>query len=533
MFDLVINDGLVVDGSGNPWWRADIGISDGKVAEIGRLNHTKTKQHISARNKVVCPGFIDMHTHSDLMLLRYPEAEVKIRQGVTLEVLGVDGLSVMPIKPEDRPVWRRRLRGLLGDPEIEWTWRTVNDYLTVLEQARPALNVVSMVGHGTIRIMAMGFDNRSPTNEEMNRMKCLVAESMEEGAFGLSSALNVAPGQYADEEELAALASVSAQYGGFYMTHIRSESDGLLESFEEAVRIGSTGSSPVHISHHKAAGSRNWRKVVKTLERIDRLRENGFDITCDQYPYLSGAFALDTLLPPWIHDGGLERCLRRLQDMQVRKQLIEEMNKINTQRENMTQWSNWDHSFVTWVRSDKNQSHVGKSLQQIADTRGVDPYTAMFDLLVEEDLGVSAVVFFGLEDDLRLVLQHPATMIGSDGIFASNPHPRLYGTFPRILGHYVREEKVLRLEDAVRKMTSLPAQRLGLLNRGLIREGGWADLTIFDPQNVLERSTYEDPICYPEGIETVIVNGVIALKDGVLTGLRAGQVLRKHNFGKC
>lgn len=526
MLDIVIEGGLVVDGSGNAWRRADVGIRESRVAAIGRLAEADAAERIPAHGRIVCPGFVDMHSHSDLMLIGHPQAEIKLRQGVTLEVLGVDGLSVMPVTPEHRPGWRRRLRGLLGDPDIDWSWGGVADFLAAVERARPALNVATLVGHGPVRVTGMGLEARPPRTDELKEMERLVAEAMEEGAFGLSTALNVAPGHYATVDELAPLAAVAAAHGGFYMTHIRSESDGLLEAFDEAVEIGRRGACPVHISHHKAAGRRNWGKVGETLARIDRLRESGFDITCDQYPYLAGAFALDTLLPPWIHDGGLERCLARLRDPGVRERLRREIEETSPHRENMCRWSDWSHSFVTWVRSDRNEGAVGKSLQEIADLRRVDPPTAMFDLLVEEDLGVSAVVFFGNEGDARAVLRHPTTMVGSDGVYGLKPHPRLYGTFPRILGHYVRETRCLRLEDAVRKMTSLPAQRLGLRDRGLLREGMWADVVVFDPVTVRDRSTYEDPTRFPEGIDAVLVNGVVAIRDGVPTGHRAGQVLR-------
>ena len=527
MLDLVIEKGRLVDGSGNPWFFRDVGVKDGRIAEIGDLGSAQARDRIDATGKVVCPGFTDMHTHSDLMLLRYPEAEIKLRQGVTLEVVGVDGLSVAPIDDANRATWRARLRGLLGEPGVEWTWNSLGEHLSALEKAQPAVNVASLVGHGTIRCTIMGLDDRPPSADEMRAMKAMTCASMEEGAFGLSTALNVAPGEYASTAELADLAGDAGRYGGFYMSHMRSESDGLLESFEELVQIGRQAKCPAHVSHHKSAGPRNWGKVSETLGRIDRLREHGFDITSDRHPYMSGAFALDTLLPRWIHDGGIENCISSLGEKDVRARLKKEMQETRPDRENMAMWSDWGSCFLTSAGSEANKDIVGKSFREIGELRGVDPYDAIFDILVEERLDASTMTFFGREADMLKVLGHPTTMVGSDGVFAMKPHPRLYGTFPRILGRCVREMGVFRLEDAIRKMTSLPAERLGLRDRGLIREGMWADVTVFDPWEVADRATYEDPKQFPKGIDAVIVNGVVSLRDGELTGQRAGAVLRR------
>ena len=509
-FDLLILGGKVVDGSSNPWFHADIGVRGEKISEIGRLSGSVASKMIDASGKVVAPGFIDMHSHSDIYLFTNPLAEPKTRQGVTTEVLGQDGLSVAPLTTESRSELRKYLAGLLGDFPASWTWRSVGDYLKQVEEAKPSVNTATYVGHGSVRAAVMGFEERAPTPKELQEMKELVDRSMKEGAFGLSTGLIYPPSCYADVEELGELCKAVADLGGYYVTHLRNEADTLLESMKEAFEIARVSGVPAHISHHKAAGRRNWGRVRDSLAMIDRARDEGMDVTCDQYPYIAGSTMLSSILPSWAHEGGTERMLDRLGDRGVRSRMKADMER------------DLQSIMVTYCRHRKQ--FEGKMLTKIAEETGKDPYDAAFDLLLEEEAAVSMAVFNMCEDDVKMVMRHPAVMIGTDGLLAGRPHPRAYGTYPRILGRYVREERNLGLEDAVRKMTSLPAQRLGLRDRGLLREGYFADIAIFDPEAVLDRATFEDPLQFPAGVEWVIVNGAVTVENGAHTGARNGKV---------
>lgn len=516
-FDLLILGGRAIDGSSNPWFYADIGVCGEKISEVGRLRGSSASKVIDATGKVVAPGFIDVHSHSDIYLIANPLAEPKTRQGVTTEVLGQDGLSVAPLTAESGGELRRYLAGLLGDYPASWTWRSVGEYLEQLEEARPSVNAATYVGHGSVRAAVMGFERRAPSSEELEEMKELVARSMREGAFGLSTGLIYPPSCYADIEEIAALCKVAAGLGGYYVTHLRNEADALLEAVEEAFEIGRRSGAPVHISHHKAAGRRNWGRVRDSLAMIDRARDEGMDVTCDQYPYVAGSTMLSSILPSWAHEGGTERMLHRLRDPDARSRMKAEM-EFDPQS-----------IMVTYCRHRKQ--FEGKRLAKIAEEAGKDPAEAALDLLLEEEAAVSMAVFNMSEDDVEMVMRHPAVMVGTDGLLAGRPHPRAYGTYPRILGRYVREQGVLRLEEAIRKMTSLPAQRLGLRDRGLLRKGYFADIVIFDPETVLDRATFEDPLQYPVGVESVIVNGEVTVENGAPTGVRSGIVLRHRCSG--
>ena len=526
MLDIVIAGGQVIDGTGNPWFRADLGISGGRIERIGEIAPAEAARILDARGLAVSPGFIDMHTHSDIALLVEPGAEVKIRQGVTTEVLGADGVSVAPVTPDTRDMWRGRLGGLIGHPTKAWSWLTFDEYLGSLERARTAVNVAGFVGHGTVRMAVMGLDSRPPSADELQRMRWLIRQAIEEGAFGLSDALIYAPAYYSSTSDIISLASAAAESGGIYMTHIRSESDDLVEALQEALEIGAKANLPVHISHHKAAGPQNWGKVQTTLGLMDEARARGVDITCDAYPYLAAAFGLDLFLPQWAFEHGTDPLVRNLREPQFRQRLAADMARHIPGKENLCRWGNWDGVLVAGVVTDANRKCERKSIAQIAQERGTDGVSAVFDLLADEKLAVAVTAFWGREEDVNAVLRHRTTMICSDGVFGGHPHPRLYGTFPRVLGPLVRDVRLFSMEEAVRKMTSLPAQRLGLRDRGLIRPGMWADLVVFDPVTVTDRSTYADPRQYPIGVEHVLVNGEIVVHQGVPTGARPGKALR-------
>ncbi len=533
MYDVVIKNGLIINGCGNPWFRADIAVKDGRIAVIGEIPASKGDVVIDATGKIVCPGFIDMHSHSDLFLLINPRAESKIRQGVTTEVIGNCGGSISPIKPDKIPIFKRRI-GVLAE-EVAWDWRTFDEYASKLESQGIAVNVAPLIGHGTLRINVMGFEARAPTRDELDEMKALLEESMKAGAFGLSTGLIYTPGCYAETDEIIELAKVAAKYGGIYSTHMRSESDRLLEAIWEAIRIGREANIPVEISHMKAAGRRNWGKIIGALKLIEEARMNGIDVTCDFYPYTAGSTGLAACLPPWVHEGGLEEMLKRIQDPAIRSKIREDMERGTVGWENLAGLAGWENVVVVYC--ERNKQFEGKSIAEIARERNVDPLDAALDLLIDEEGVVGIVLHMMHEDDMKLVMRSPYSMVGTDGssyapygpLARGKPHPRNYGTFPRILGKYVREERVLTIQDAIRKMTSLPAQKLGLYNRGVIAPGYWADIVVFDAMKVIDTATFTDPHKYPIGIEYVLVNGVVVIDKGEHTGKLPGKVLRKKH----
>jgi N-acyl-D-amino-acid deacylase len=523
MFDLIIKNGRIVDGSGNPWYNADLGVSNGRIESVSKIG-AKGETTIDAEGLVVAPGFIDAHSHSDLMLIAEPDAKPKVMQGITTEVIGQDGLGEAPIRDDVLEDWRRYLSGLNGDPDIEWSWRSFGEYLDVLESARPATNVVALVGHGNLRLLAMGMENRAPTPSELDDMRRLLSDSMKEGAFGMSTGLIYPPCVYADAVELAELCKVASEHSGVFVVHMRNEGDRLLESIDEVVAIGREADIPVHISHLKASGKQNWGKVEEALERLGVARSEGVEVTVDQYPYVAGSTFLSSLLPVWVYEGGTDRMLERLRDDATRMKISAEMTRGGRGQD----WG-WSNVLVTSVKTEKNRLFEGENLEEIAKNRGQPTLETLFDIILEEENAATMVSFSMSENDVRTVMRSPLQMVCTDGIVLGKPHPRAYGSFPRILGRYVRDG-VLRLEEAVRKMTSLPAQSFGLHDRGLLRPGMRADITIFDPDAILDTATYKDSIRFPKGIEHVVVNGELTVHGGEHTHKRAGSVLRNQMF---
>ena len=535
MFDLIIKDGKIIDGTGNPWFRGDLGIKNGKIARIGRLSPSEAEKKLEAKGLIVCPGFIDMHSHSDLSVFFNPKLDSTIRQGVTTSVVGNCGLSLAPVNPERKGLLIREASSFLPIcKELRIDWCRFDEYLSRLGEIGLSANIANLVGHGTVRIAVMGLENRDPTGEELAEMKKLVAEAMEAGAFGLSTGLIYAPGVYSKADEIIELCKIVAEYGGIYASHIRSERAMLLEAVKEAIRIGEKAKIPVEISHHKAAGKPNWGKTKETLRLMEEARARGVDVTCDQYPYKAGMTSLAALLPPWVREGGVDKMIERLRSLKERERIREDMEKATVEWENFASECGWENIIVSSVSSEENKFLEGKSLAEIAKIRGTDEFTVLFDLLLEEEGGVSIVIFSMDERDIHRVMTSRLQMVGTDswavapyGILnIGKPHPRFYGTYPRILGRYVREKKVLALEEAIRKMTSFPAQRLGLTDRGLLKPGMWADIVIFDPAKIKDKATYQEPHQYPEGIEYVLVNGSVIIEKGEHTGAPAGKVLR-------
>jgi len=529
-YDLAILNGRIIDGAGNPWYKADVGIAGGKIRSIGRLDGS-AKKKIDGEGLVISPGFIDIHSHSDTLLLVNPLAESKIRQGVTTEVIGNCGSSPAPLNKYTREEAQKNA-GEVGK-KIDWDWLGFDEFLRKIQRNGVALNVAPLVGNVPIRTMVMGFEARKPTPSELAKMKALTARCMEEGAFGLSTGLIYSPSCYAKTREIIELCKVAAKHGGIYASHIRGEGDPLISSVREAITIGKEARIPVEIAHHKAAGKKNWGKVKKTLAMIQEARDHGVDVTCDVYPYTAGATGLAAGIPSWAHEGGTDRLTERLKGPRTRKRIRREIQKGIPGWENLIGTAGPENIMIT--SSEKHRNYQGKTISDLAKTRRKDPLEFIFDLLVEETARVGIVLFMIDENDMRKVLSSEFTMIGSDasaqapyGILGkAKPHPRSYGTFVRVLGKYVREEGLLSLPEAIRKMTSLPARKLSLWNRGLVRVGSWADLVVFDEDAIGDKATYMNPHQYATGIKYVIVNGKVVIEGKRHTKALPGKVLRR------
>lgn len=534
MYDFLIQGGKVVDGTGNSPVRADVGIKNGLIADIGLLPAGGAARTFNAEGLAVCPGFIDLHTHSDLSLLVNRRAESDVMQGVTTVVTGNCGISVFPVNMEKIDLLRGYIGTVTPGTDLEW-YR--EDYFSLLAGSGTSVNVAPLIGQGALRIAVMGFDNRRPSGEEMDAMKALLDNYMKIGVFGVSTGMIYPPGCFSGTEELVDLCRVAAGYGGFYTSHIRSESDELEESVAETLEIGSQASIPVHISHHKAAGGANWGKTKSTIGMMEEARSSGLDVTCDFYPYLSGMTFLHASLPPWLLEGGMGKLISRLKDEAARGRVRAEIEEGG-----VAGWWNpvktsggWDKVTVVAVRSSGNKAFEGMTVTEIAGAKGINPYDAVFDLLLEEEGQVMAVYDMMCEEDVERLMRCTFAAIASDGwaeereamLTRGKVHPRIYGTFTRVLGRYVRERKVLSLEEAVRKMTSLPARRLGLAGRGLLMRGMAADIVVFDPDTVADNATYKEPREFPSGISHVFVNGRLVVDRGNHTGALPGRLLFK------
>ena len=539
VFDLIVHGGFIVDGSGQPPFKADISISDSKIAELGMLDPDRGSRVIDASGLAVSPGFIDVHSHSDFVLLANPRAESKVRQGVTTEVVGNCGSSAAPILGPAKEDLSRQARSY----DLEIDWESFDDYLRKLERGI-SVNIASLVGHGTVRQCVMDMEERPPTSGELDEMRTLVAGAMKDGAYGLSTGLVYPPGRYADTFELVELCKVVSDFKGIYASHIRGERETLLEAVQEALRIGKEAGIPVQISHHPAKIGA-WGQSPKTLAMMDEASEGGIDVTCDLHPYVAGSTGLSALLPPWAQEGGASMIVERMKSPDTRRRIRTDMMEEPVPGPGpcgLVKRGMWDQIIISSYPTEKL---VGRTLAEIADERGINPFEAYFDLLMTSEAVGGIIGFYYNEDDIRHVLRHERSMIGSDG-YALAPygilgkgrnHPRSYGTFPMILRKYVRGEsrpellhdkggKLLSLEEAVMKMTSAPARKLGLRDRGFLRKGMWADIVVFNPETIADTATYLDPYRYPAGVEHVLVNGVAVIRDGEHTGALPGKPLR-------
>lgn len=537
MYDLVIKNGRVISGCGNPWYRADIGVTGDTIMKIGTIPEKEAKEVIDAKGLVVSPGFIDSHSHGDLRILGDPTAKEKLMQGVTLEINGQCGIGIAPIKDEDKQSWRDYIYGIFGDyPNVGFNWNTMGEYMDVVEKVKPEINVGYLVTFGAARLMVMGTDSREPDDEELKQIVKIIDDSMKAGALGMSLGMIYVPTVFATDRELVETCKVVAKHKGVVGMHMRNEGNDLIKSVEEVIKLTRETGVSFQISHLKAGGKKNWHKnIEKVLGMIEAARKEGLDLTFDQYPYDSCSTMLRQILPPWVLDGGNEKMKMRIAEKEVRdkvrKQISGELPLDGATSkagwDNYVQLGGWDGVLITSLKFEDKKGYLGKTVKQIADMTGKDPLDAACDILIEEDGAVGMAVFMMCEDDVQTVLQNELGMVGTDGLYGGKPHPRLHGTFPRILGKYVREEKILSLSEAIRKITSCPAQRYGIKDRGMLLEGMKADITIFDEDKIIDKATFDDPFSYPEGIKYVIVNGKVAAKDNKIMKSENGRVVRK------
>lgn len=525
-FDIVIKNGSIIDGTGKDRFNADIGIIGDKIEKIGDIDILEAKKVIDAEDRIVCPGFIDTHSHSSLLIFKDPFLTPKIRQGITTELVAQDGMGPAPIDDANLSPWIKAMKGLEGKFDIEWTWRSVADYLEIADKLDLGPNIAYLAPHGNIRIISMGLDNRKPTENEMELMKKNLAKCIEEGAFGMSTGMIYPPCIYAETNELIELGKILNEKGAVYVTHQRNEGDNILDSMDETLAIGRESGCKIHFSHFKINGKKNWHKLEDVFDKLDRAKKDGISVSFDQYPYIAGSTMMSVILPPWVHDGGTDKLLERLGQADMRNQMKEDIKNGIEGWENYIDFAGLDGILVTFVKSQKNEHLVGKSLTEVGKAMGKDPIDAIFDLIFEEENIVGMINFHGTEEIVKKIMNRPEQNVGTDGIIGGKPHPRLYGTYPRFLGKYVRDEKMFSLETAINKMTGKAADVIGLVDRGILKEGLAADIVIFDAESIIDRGDYINPNQFPVGIDYVFVNGKSLVTKGAPTPQKAGKVLK-------
>ena len=525
-YDLLIAGGSVLNGEGTPAVRADVGIRGGRIATIGDLSTAAATRRIEASGLTVAPGFIDIHNHSDYTILVEPKSESMIRQGVTTMVLG-ESRSAGPIKAGEEA--RARADGVTVD------WTTLGGYFAKLEHEHMSTNIASYVGEEQVWTYVKGYGQSPAAPQELDEMKRLIAQAMEDGAMGLSTALLQPPSSFATTANLIELAKTARQYGGIYSSHIRDEGEGVFRAIDEAIRVGKGAGIRVDVIHMKIAHRKLWGRANEIVAMVQKARDEGDDIRANVYPYTAGQNNLSSIVPPWAHDGGRENMLERLKDPSARKRMREEvMNGLpDWYNHYLATGEGWAGMILVSLRHERNKPFQGKRMSELIAARGSHPADVLFDVLLEEGGSVPTVFFHHSEPDMQLIMKQPWTSIGSDGSAVSpdgptgrtHPHPRYYGTFPRVLGRYVRELKVITLAEAVKKMTSMNADKLGITDRGRLKEGLAADVTVFDQDRVIDRATFEQPHQFPAGIKYVIVNGVVTVDNEQHTGALAGRVI--------
>lgn len=524
MFDLIISGAEIIDGTGAPAFKADVAVTGEYIQEVGNLENNPAKERLDASGYVLTPGFIDVHSHGDVSILVNPQAESKIHQGITTKIIGNCGFSLFPLKGESLDEARRDMAPYEMTPE----WDSAEGYFNKLEEIEPAINVACFVGHGTLRGAVMGEKDLPPDAEQMKEMKRLLEESMNAGAMGLSTGLIYAPSFFAGKEELTELSRVVSALNGFYASHIRGESDTLLEAVDEALAIGKDADCGVQVSHLKASAPRNWGKVKTAIEMIEKADSMGMDVAFDKYPYTAGSTGLSSYLPRWAIGQGVDQLVEFLQDPDTRKKIFRESDESNDGEKK------WDSVMIIFAGCDEYRSHEGKSLQQIAEDTGNSIEDVFCDILIFSRANADIVCFTQSQDDTDLVLEHPMGLVCTDsGVWAPygplsriKPHPRAYGSFPRFLKRYVKDKKALTREEAVHKITKQSAERFRIARRGVVSSGYYADLVLLDWEALEDKASYTDPHRYPVGVEGVVVNGVVSIQNGKNREKRNGKVLR-------
>lgn len=517
--DLVLKNGAIIDGTGGGRYYADVAIRRNYILAIDAPGTLHAAEELECKGLVIAPGFIDTHSHSDLRVLVEPQLPMKVRQGITLEVFGQDGVSVAPIRAEDQPQVARSLAGLDGRLDRAWDWQSVEEYLAAIERARPAIDCAYLIPHGAVRLSVMGMEDRRASAEEIRAMQELIRQSMREGALGLSTGLIYPPCCFADTNELVELCRAVAEFDGIFVSHMRSESDYIEDAVSEMIEVGQRSGVRVHISHFKIAGRENWARIDGMLEMIHRAQAEGMRLTADQYPYIAGSTMLGAILPPWAHAGGVEETLKRLGSQEERGKMRAAMlDRSRSSWDNFWKWSGPEGIVVSDIPSGNHPEYLGKNLAQAASLskqidRAPEEDAAEFalDLLLAERMGVGMISFSQSEDVVKKIMLEPYVNVCTDGLLGGKPHPRAYGTYPRILGRYVREQGLLTLEEAVRKMSGLAAETFQLRYHGRIEDGARANLVVFDPRQVIDRATFDDSKQYPAGVEYVIVGGELAV----------------------
>ncbi|EQI33023.1 amidohydrolase family protein [Clostridioides difficile Y215] len=495
----LIKHGLIVDGNKTPAYEGDILIENEKILKISQDLNEEADKVIDAKGRVICPGFIDTHSHSDLVILVNPYNEVKIRQGITTEVLGQDGISMAPLPQEHISSWRKNLAGLDGESdEIDWKYETTENYLKMMDYNGVGLNETYLVPHGNVRMEAMGLEDRPATKEEIQKMCEITERELKAGAIGLSTGLIYIPCAYSLTEEIIEMCKVVAKYDGVFVVHQRSEADTILTSMEEIIEIGKQSGVKVHFSHFKVCGKANWKYIPQVIELLEKAEKEGIRVSFDQYPYAAGSTMLGVVLPPWAHSGGTDKLIERLSDENERAKMKKDIANGIEGWDNFIEFAGIDQIFVTSVKTEKNKDTIGKSLLEIGKMRGKDPLDATFDLLKEEENAVGMVDFYGLEEHIIGFMKRDEQNVCTDGLLAGKPHPRAYGSFPKILGRYVRELNVLTIEEAVYKMTKKAATSFSIKDRGELKEGYFADIVIFDKDTVSGCDDFINSMQYPK-----------------------------------